>query len=102
MLADKWEQICPKWSDVTMRMCTLPEPEQFGINLLLSQRLDPCGRSSTRAKNPDSVNAVIFVGHNKYTPALTAQVQVGPDPACAIADGNLLKIKQGREILNMF
>lgn len=40
--------------------------------------------------------------HNKYTPAITTQLQVGTDPARAIADGNLLKIKQGREVLNMF
>lgn len=34
--------------------------------------------------------------------ASTVRLEIGPDPADAIADGNLLKIKQGRKILNMF
>lgn len=39
---------------------------------------------------------------SQYTFASTVQLEIGPDPADAIADGNLLKIKQGRKILNVF
>lgn len=103
---------CLKWSHVTTYTCaascstrTLPEltliPDPLAfvpaavVSLWQVFHFFLC-------QNADSMNAVIFIIHNKCAVAITAQLQIGTDPAYTIADGNLLKIKQGREILNMF